>query len=125
MMVALETAMSFPLRSARVCALDLGETTSPKQRLSGEECEVVATIACGEPLSFCMRTLMMSPKCPLSAPARMAAPSSSALWKGTSSTSSPCRDVQDDGVGGGEDAKLELGAVRGLDGGKDEQGKED
>ena len=28
MMVALETAMSFPLRSARVCALDLGETTS-------------------------------------------------------------------------------------------------
>lgn len=80
-----------------------------------------------------MRTLMMSPKCPLSAPARMAAPSSSALWKGTSSTSSPClanrpsscRDVQDDGVGGGEDAKLERGAVRGLDGGKDEQGKED
>ena len=36
-----------------------------------------------------------------------------------------CRDVQDDGVGGGEDAKLERGAVRGLDGGKDEQGKED
>ena len=35
------------------------------------------------------------------------------------------RDVQDDGVGGGEDAKLERGAVRGLDGGKDEQGKED
>ncbi|MFR7888019.1 MAG: hypothetical protein ACLU4B_06115 [Bilophila wadsworthia] len=74
---------------------------------------------------------MMSPKCPLSAPARMAAPSSSALWKGQAhfqplfgEQAFVCRDVQDDGVGGGEDAKLEWGAVRGLDGGKDEQGKE-
>ena len=34
-----------------------------------------------------------------------------------------CRDVQDDGVGGGEDAKLELGAVCGLDGRQGRAGK--
>ena len=34
------------------------------------------------------------------------------------------RDVQDDGVGGGEDAEFERGAVCGLEGGKDEQGKD-
>lgn len=76
---------------------------------------------------------MMSPKCPLSAPARMGGTELQRTLEGDKLHFQPlfgeqafvCRDVQDDGVGGGEDAKLERGAVRGLDGGKDEQGKED
>lgn len=76
---------------------------------------------------------MMSPKCPAQRPPPAGGTELHALWKGIRFHFQPlfgeqafvCRDVQDDGVGGGEDAKLERGAVRGLDGGKDEQGKED
>ena len=91
MIVAALIAVGVPFKSLRllISPAFFGATTKPKARCAGDVCVVVTTIVCGTPVAFCVKTFIKSPKCPSRRPARMAAPISNALLKGTVFTARP------------------------------------
>lgn len=129
-MVALEPQCPLPTLSRPAFALWTGGTTSPKQRFVGEGSEVVATIACGErfPGNPHEDVDDIIPKCPLSAPTTWRL-QSNALWKGTSSPAPVWQTGLRLPRRAGRWCRLgrrtpsRLGAVCGLDGGRNPSGE--